>query len=57
MTRPSGLKAFTRLGPLKGKLCSESEVDFEEDRSNVWLLYGEVPSPVLENASEILSST
>ena len=42
LTRSSGLKCFTRLGPLKGKICSESEVDFDEDKSNVWLLHCEV---------------
>jgi len=31
-TRGPGLKAYTRLGPLKGKVCLESEVDFDEDR-------------------------
>ncbi len=41
-TRGSGLKAYTRLGPLKGKVCLESEVDFDEDRSHVWLLHCEV---------------
>ena len=41
-TRDTGLKAYTRLGPLRGKLCSESEVDFDEDKSHVWLLHCEV---------------
>ena len=41
-TRDIGLKAYTRLGPLRGKVSSESEVDFDEDKSNVWLLHCEV---------------
>ena len=36
-----GLRAFTRLGPLRGRECAESEIDFDEDRSRVWLLYCE----------------
>lgn len=26
------LKAFTRLGPLRGVVCDESGMDFDEDR-------------------------
>ena len=35
------LKAFTRLGPLVGSECEESKMDFDEDRSHIWLLYKE----------------
>jgi hypothetical protein len=35
------LSAFTRLGPLKGVICDESKVDFDDDRSHVWLLHKE----------------
>lgn len=38
----NGLRYSTRLGPLKGKLCSENEIDMDEDKSNIWLLYCEV---------------
>ena len=38
-TGTSGLRAFTRLGPLRGRECAESEIDFDEDRSRVWLVY------------------
>ncbi len=37
----SSLPASTRLGPLEGAVCEESRMDFDEDRSNVWLLYCE----------------
>ena len=40
-TGTSGLRAFTRLGPLRGRECAESEIDFDEDRSRVWLVYCE----------------
>lgn len=40
-TGSNGLRAFTRLGPLRGRECSESEIDFDEDRSRVWLVYCE----------------
>ena len=35
----NGLNAFTRLGPLRGRECAESEIDFDEDRARVWLVY------------------
>lgn len=38
-TGTNGLRAFTRLGPLRGRECAESEIDFDEDRSRVWLVY------------------
>ena len=38
-TGVNGLRAFTRLGPLHGRECAESEIDFDEDRSRVWLVY------------------
>ena len=38
-TGANGLRAFTRLGPLRGRECAESEIDFDEDRSRVWLVY------------------
>ncbi len=40
-SKASGLCALTRLGPLEGVVCDESGMDFDEDRSHVWLLYGE----------------
>ena len=35
------LKAFSRLGPLVGLECEESKMDFDEDRSHIWLVYKE----------------
>ncbi len=35
------VRAFTRFGPLDGLVCDESRMDFDEDRSHVWLLYGD----------------
>ena len=29
------VRAFSRLGPLEGLVCDESQVDFDEDRSQV----------------------
>ena len=37
----TSLRAFTRLGPLKGLEVSESRLDFDEDRAGIWLLYKE----------------
>ena len=37
----TSLLAHTRLGPLEGVVCDESGMDFDEDKSHVWLLYGE----------------
>lgn len=42
LTDKQGLKALTRLGPLRGvKECHENEVDFDEDRKHVWLVHRE----------------
>ncbi|TRY63880.1 hypothetical protein TCAL_10346 [Tigriopus californicus] len=33
------LRAYTRLGPLRGLEYPESKIDFDEDKTNMWLLH------------------
>ena len=35
------LKKSTRFGPIEGKECNESDLDFDEDRSGIWILHKE----------------